>query len=75
MYDLFSELENKVISITGASGYIGSAIIRELETHSLKKIIRISRKQLVPKKNIEDWILDLKEKNIMVNNIEEISNL
>ena len=63
MYDLSSELENKVISITGASGYIGSKLIKALESYSVSKIIRISRKELTPKNQIEDWVLDLNEKS------------
>ena len=63
MYELSNELDNKVISITGASGYIGTALIRELEGYSVNKIIRISRKKLIPKDNIEDWVLDLNEKS------------
>ena len=63
MYDLGQKLKNKVVSVTGASGYIGSALIKELESYSLNKIIRISRKKLIPKDNIEDWVLDLNEKS------------
>ena len=63
MYDLFKELDNKVITITGASGFIGSALIKELENYSLKKVIRISRKKLIPEDNIEDWVLDLNKKS------------
>ena len=63
MYDLSSELENKVISITGASGYIGSKLIKALESYSVSKIIRISRTELTPKDQIEDWVLDLNEKS------------
>jgi len=63
MYDLSKELKNKVITITGASGYIGSALIKRLEGYSLNKIIRISRKKLLPNINTEDWVLDLNEKN------------
>ncbi len=66
MNDLSKELNNKVIAITGASGYIGSALIKELENHSVNKIIRISRKVLLPKDNIEDWVLDLSHKKSWV---------
>ena len=58
MVDISNKLEGKVVAITGASGYIGSALIQELEKYSLK-IIRISRTELVPKDGVEDWILDL----------------
>ena len=62
MADISSKLEGKVVSITGASGYIGSALTQELEKYSLK-IIRISRKQLTPKDGVEDWVLDLNKKS------------
>ena len=62
MVDISSKLNGKVVSITGANGYIGSALTRELEKYSLK-IIRISRKQLTPKDGVEDWVLDLNKKS------------
>ena len=62
MIDISNKLEGKVVSITGASGYIGSALIEELEKYSLK-IIRISRKKLVPKDGVVDWVLDLNKKS------------
>ena len=62
MLDIRKKLEGKVVSITGASGYIGSALTQELEKYSLK-IIRISRKKLVPKDGVEDWVLDLNKKS------------
>jgi nucleoside-diphosphate-sugar epimerase len=62
MVDISSKLKGKVVSITGASGYIGSALTQELEKYSLK-IIRISRKQLTPKDGIEDWVLNLNKKS------------
>ena len=62
MVDISSKLKGKVVSITGANGYIGSALTRELEKYSLK-IIRISRKQLTPKDGVEDWVLDLNKKS------------
>lgn len=62
MYNLSKELKNKVITITGANGYIGTALIKELESYSVNKIIRISRKKLNQRGNIEDWVLDLNEK-------------
>ena len=62
MLDIKKKLEGKVVSITGASGYIGSALTQELEKYSLK-IIRISRKKLVPKDGVEDWVLDLNKKS------------
>tara|TARA_B100000795_G_scaffold222940_1_gene177989 strand:- start:1815 stop:2807 length:993 start_codon:yes stop_codon:yes gene_type:complete len=63
MYELRSELDNKIISITGASGYIGSSLVKKLEEYSVKKIIRISRKKIAPRDNVEDWVLDLNQKS------------
>ena len=63
MYKLQKELKNKVICITGASGYIGSSLVSQLDKYPVKKIIRISRKKLKPLANIEDWILDLNDFN------------
>ena len=62
MVDISSKLKGKVVSITGANGYIGSALTQELEKYSLK-IIRISRKQLTPRDGVEDWVLDLNKKS------------
>ena len=61
MYDLSQELKNKVISVTGGSGYIGSSLLGKLSKYPAKKIIRISRKKLESQDNIEDWILDLSD--------------
>jgi UDP-glucose 4-epimerase len=61
MYDISQELESKVITITGGGGYIGSALVNELNKYPVKKIIRISRKKIKPLDNIEDWILDLND--------------
>jgi nucleoside-diphosphate-sugar epimerase len=61
MYDLKTELNNKVICITGAGGYIGSALVDRLKKYSVKKIIRVSRKKLTHQENLDDWILDLNE--------------
>jgi len=63
MYDLQKELKNKVICITGASGYIGSSLVSELDKYPVKKIIRIGRKKLKALEGIEDWILDLNDFN------------
>ena len=51
-------LQDQVVVVTGGGGYIGSAIINELEKYSVR-IIRISRSVLIPKSGIEDWVLDL----------------
>ena len=63
MYDLHNELKNKVICITGASGYIGSSLVKELDNYSIKKLIRVGRKNMKILPNIEDWALDLKNYN------------
>jgi len=70
MIDISKKLKGKVVSITGASGYIGSALTQELEKYSLK-IIRISRKELVPKDGVEDWILDLNKKSSWIRIVNE----
>jgi len=61
MNELQSKLKNKVIAITGASGYIGSALVNELQSYSVKKLVRISRKKLKTEENIEDWNIDLND--------------
>jgi len=61
MNELQSKLKNKVIAITGASGYIGSALVNELSNYSVKKLIRISRRKLKSEDNIEDWNIDLND--------------
>jgi len=63
MIDISNKLEGKVVSITGASGYIGSALTKELEKYPVKKIIRTSRKELLSKDGVEDWVLDLNKKS------------
>ena len=61
MHDITTKLNNKVICITGASGYIGSALVNRLKNYPVKKIIRVSRKKLTYQENLHDWILDLNE--------------
>ena len=61
MHDIKTKLNNKVICITGASGYIGSALVNRLKNYPVKKIIRVSRKKLTQQENLHDWILDLNE--------------
>ena len=36
MHDFNTELNNKVICITGARGYIGSALVNRLKNYSVK---------------------------------------
>ena len=62
MIDFSNKLEGKVVCITCANGYIGSALTQELEKYSLK-IIRVSRKNLSPKSGVEDWVLDLNKES------------
>mgnify|MGYP006090820005 CR=1 FL=1 len=61
MFELEGKFNNKVIAITGASGYIGSSLVNELQKHSIKKIICISRKKIKTQGNVEDWSIDLKD--------------
>jgi len=70
MVDISNKLEGKIVSITGASGYIGSALVQELEKYSLN-IIRISRKELTTKDGVEDWVLDLNKKSSWIRIISE----
>jgi len=63
MIHISNKLEGKVVLITGASGYIGSVLTQELEKYPVKKIIRTSRKELVSKNGVEDWVLDLNKKS------------
>ena len=71
MRDSKIELNNKVICITGAGGYIGSALVDRLKNYSVKKIIRISRKKLTYQENLDDWILDLNELNSWLKIVEQ----
>ncbi len=61
MFYLFEELRNKVVVVTGGSGYIGSALINELKKYNCK-IIRTSRTTLIPIEDVQDKILDLTRK-------------
>ena len=61
MYELQGKFKNKVIAITGASGYIGSALVSELEKYPVKKLIRVSRKKLKAQGNVEDWNIGLND--------------
>jgi len=58
MIDIANKLSGKVVAITGASGYIGSALSKELSKYPVK-IICISRKELSSKHGAENWVLDL----------------
>ena len=67
---LFEELRNKAVVVTGASGYIGSALINKLQKYNCK-IIRTSRTTLIPIDGVQDKILDLTSKESW---IEIVSN-
>ena len=71
MNQLNEGLTGKVVAITGASGYIGSAIVRSLANYSVK-IIRISRKKLDPQFGINDWVLDLTTLSSWVKIVNEV---
>ena len=68
MYELQGKFKNKVIAITGASGFFGSALVTELDKYSAKKLIRVSRKKLKAQGNVEDW-------NIGLNNLDSWRNI
>ena len=53
--------DEKVVVVTGGSGYIGSAVINQLKNYNCK-IIRTSRNTLTPIDGVEDKIFDLKSK-------------
>tara|TARA_B110000967_G_scaffold209987_2_gene269261 strand:+ start:22838 stop:23794 length:957 start_codon:yes stop_codon:yes gene_type:complete len=53
-----NSFNNKVVVVTGGSGYIGSSLINSLKSKP-RKIIRVSRQKLNPENEIEDWQLDL----------------
>ena len=53
-----NELAGKVVAITGASGYIGSALTLELNKYSVK-IVRVSRTKLTLIEGVKDLVLDL----------------
>jgi len=61
---------NKIIAITGGSGYIGSSLIKSLKSKP-KKIIRISRQNLTQENEIVDWQLDLSLKSSWLRIVNE----
>ena len=64
-YNLSVFYDEKVVAVTGGSGYIGSALINKLQKYNCK-IIRTSRTTLVPIDGVQDKILDLKIKESWV---------
>jgi nucleoside-diphosphate-sugar epimerase len=69
MSDLLQSLEGKVIAVTGASGYIGSALSTKLVEYSAR-VLRISSKELYP----QTGMLDLKTDINIVDSWETIVN-
>jgi UDP-glucose 4-epimerase len=55
---VLNNFENKVVAITGGSGYLASAIIQKL-TGKTKRLLRVSRKILSSQNGVEDFQLDL----------------
>ena len=66
-----NELAGKVVAITGASGYIGSALTQELNKYSVR-IVRVSRTKLIPIEGIKDLVLDLNNANSWVRIVSEV---
>lgn len=64
-YNLSVFYDEKVVAVTGGSGYIGSALINKLQKYNCK-IIRTSRTTLDPIDGVQDKILDLKSKESWV---------
>ena len=66
-----NELAGKVVAITGASGYIGSALTLELNKYSVK-IVRVSRTKLPPIEGIKDLVLDLSIASSWIKIVSEV---
>ena len=66
-----NELAGKVVAITGASGYIGSALTLELNKYSVK-IVRVSRTKLPPIEGIKDLVLDLSIASSWIRIVSEV---
>ena len=66
-----NELAGKVVAITGASGYIGSALTLELNRYSVK-IVRVSRTKLPPIEGIKDLVLDLSIASSWIRIVSEV---
>ncbi len=60
-YNLSTFYDEKVVVVTGGSGYIGSALINKLQKYNCK-IIRTSRTAQIPIDGVQDKILDLTSK-------------
>jgi nucleoside-diphosphate-sugar epimerase len=64
-YNLSAFYDEKVVVVTGGSGYIGSALINKLQKYNCK-ITRTSRTTLNPIDGVQDKILDLTSKESWV---------
>jgi UDP-glucose 4-epimerase len=64
-YNLRTFYDEKVVVVTGGSGYIGSALINKLQKYNCK-IIRTCRGTLNPIDGVQDKILDLTKKESWV---------
>lgn len=54
-------LNGKKVVVTGASGYIGSALVKTLMKHSCE-VVRISRRALAPIEGARDIVVDISER-------------
>ena len=58
MMNLLKNLNGKTVAVTGASGYIGSALSEALQKCSAH-VIRVSRSELLPKPGMLDVQADI----------------
>ena len=63
---LKNSYEGKAVIVTGASGYIGSALVDKLKKFNCQ-IIRTSRTKMAPMDGVQDKILDLKNEESWIN--------
>jgi len=75
--NFINELSGKSVAVTGASGYIGSALADTLNNHSVK-VLRVSRRDLPPKAGMEDLKADIRTEDCwqeIVNRAEIVFHL